>query len=451
MMDKKDQMLSAFKNITENQKGKTHVKGVLFYFEGHYYPVKLFLIAGDGTAGESRKLDYGHLLMIEDWIDAEAAQIFLTSLGESEIISLSSYNLTLGKGYIVDVLDNPNDITQRVGFSVAPNDYERKLLMQTRSFPNTLLTIWPSQVFIFRYQPDQKGQGVYYQNMSSPLPFKHDLPVFPDYHAALNYWLSKESGYIGNWTILCSFPLQLTRIQSVRYGKEKFVINVVTDDKNLEFLQCKYYVEYGSMNAEQGVFNPVESKTINVQEDVKRLYLILYDTREPEKVIDYRDYNWRDPFGTLHELDPEYDKENLEYLIRNGEDKHLEFKLLVNDQGKEFLETISSFSNTEGGLILIGVDDHGHVPGLDERQLESQQKRIIDLIRHHIEPQVEVVSKTIPYKDKTIVVVEVPKGQQPPYNYKDVGVFIRASATDRKATRDEIIRLLVKENDIQRQ
>jgi ATP-dependent DNA helicase RecG len=186
---------------------------------------------------------------------------------------------------------------------------------------------------------------------------------------------------------------------------------------------------------------------IDVNEDVKRLYLVLYDKREPEKVIDYRDFNWGDPFGALRELDLEYDVENLEYLIQNGEGKKLEFKLEINDKGKgEFLETISSFSNSEGGLILIGVDDNSNVKGLDEQQLERHQKSIVDLVRNWIEPQVDFAQKPVAYKDKKVLVVNVSKGQRPPYNYKDHGVYVRVSATDRLATRDDIL-VLVKQGE----
>ncbi len=60
------------------------------------------------------------------------------------------------------------------------------------------------------------------------------------------------------------------------------------------------------------------------------------------------------------------DKEYLEYLVRMGESRTLEFKasLRVNDGGKtdsditkKIIQTITSFANTDGGKLLIGYHE----------------------------------------------------------------------------------------------
>ena len=53
---------------------------------------------------------------------------------------------------------------------------------------------------------------------------------------------------------------------------------------------------------------------------------------------------------------------DIENLIRNGESKTVEFKAGFN---KETIETVVAFSNTRGGVIIIGVDNQGNMKGLD--------------------------------------------------------------------------------------
>ena len=62
----------------------------------------------------------------------------------------------------------------------------------------------------------------------------------------------------------------------------------------------------------------------------------------------------------------------LEELIEEGESQNIEFKDSLRLK-KEIGETISAFSNTRGGIILIGISDLGEVIGVEvgKRTLED--------------------------------------------------------------------------------
>lgn len=51
------------------------------------------------------------------------------------------------------------------------------------------------------------------------------------------------------------------------------------------------------------------------------------------------------------------DEKFLETLLINGEDEHTEFKTAKNSIPKDVLETISSFNNTDGGIIVLGISE----------------------------------------------------------------------------------------------
>ena len=54
--------------------------------------------------------------------------------------------------------------------------------------------------------------------------------------------------------------------------------------------------------------------------------------------------------------------EELEILVKQGEDYTLEFK---ENLGKKFSVEVVALANSMGGKILIGVDDNGNIIGTD--------------------------------------------------------------------------------------
>lgn len=53
----------------------------------------------------------------------------------------------------------------------------------------------------------------------------------------------------------------------------------------------------------------------------------------------------------------------LRNLIAGGENQQLDFKFEIND-ARKIARTLSAFSNTDGGRLLIGVKDNGRISGV---------------------------------------------------------------------------------------
>ena len=58
--------------------------------------------------------------------------------------------------------------------------------------------------------------------------------------------------------------------------------------------------------------------------------------------------------------------ENIQSLIASGECYNVEFKV------RELTEEICTFANADGGYLLFGVDNNGHVTGIN---LENDKRR----------------------------------------------------------------------------
>jgi ATP-dependent DNA helicase RecG len=90
------------------------------------------------------------------------------------------------------------------------------------------------------------------------------------------------------------------------------------------------------------------------------------------------------------------------------------------------MESISAFSNTKGGIVIIGVSDKSEVLGVDigKKTLESLANKIKQSTDPKVYPSIHV--EEIDDKDKPVVVIEVEEGKQKPVlasgrAYKRVG------------------------------
>lgn len=125
-------------------------------------------------------------------------------------------------------------------------------------------------------------------------------------------------------------------------------------------------------------------------------------------------------------------------LINKGEGYHLEFKL-EEENNEDFSKTIVCFANTDGGRILIGVDDDGNVVGVSD--LDKVMSRMDDIALNRCEPPIIIFQESIIIDEKKVVIVNVEKGNQRPYRTKSGHYYVRSSNRCRQATREELLRI----------
>jgi predicted HTH transcriptional regulator len=105
----------------------------------------------------------------------------------------------------------------------------------------------------------------------------------------------------------------------------------------------------------------------------------------------------------------------LKKLIAGGENQHLDFKFCVSDSRK-IARTLSAFSNSDGGKLLIGVRDNGSIAGIKS----DEEIYMVDTAAHlFCRPEISYTIKQHPAGGKTILEVEVMKGNRRPYQAQD--------------------------------
>lgn len=120
----------------------------------------------------------------------------------------------------------------------------------------------------------------------------------------------------------------------------------------------------------------------------------------------------------------------VEYIINQGEGLRIEFKEATNSVPNDMYETVVSFSNTDGGTILLGVDDDGIVKGIDSDASVKLQKDIVTALnsRACINPSIYVQPITVQLPDGLIMVIQIAASSQI-HDHKGV-IFIREFETD---------------------
>jgi type I restriction enzyme R subunit len=139
---------------------------------------------------------------------------------------------------------------------------------------------------------------------------------------------------------------------------------------------------------------------------------------------------------------------NAEELIKRGESKTLEFKSTLRWSLKEdrrddkgvthaALKTIAAFLNTEGGDLLVGVADDGSIVGIEQDQLEDDDKfmrHLAQVVRNGmggragtcIDPKIQ------PVQGKTVCVVSCQRSPEP--------VFLKWKGIEATAEGDFFVR-----------
>ena len=60
-----------------------------------------------------------------------------------------------------------------------------------------------------------------------------------------------------------------------------------------------------------------------------------------------------------------------------GESKNIEYKVSLPDKSEKYMKTIVAFANTQGGKLIVGVDDKTHqIVGVENSLLHFLQSSL---------------------------------------------------------------------------
>ncbi len=133
----------------------------------------------------------------------------------------------------------------------------------------------------------------------------------------------------------------------------------------------------------------------------------------------------------------------LNEIIENGENQHVEFKRKFTEPEKIAKEMIA-FANTHGGDLLFGIDDDKTVVGVESEKGEIEY---IDLAaRFFCEPELSFTIDIMHIYRKDVIVVHIPESRVKPHRLIENGkedsddskVYIRVKDKSVQASKETI-------------
>src|SRR5512133_1126096 len=137
-------------------------------------------------------------------------------------------------------------------------------------------------------------------------------------------------------------------------------------------------------------------------------------------------------------------------IITRGEDSRIQFK--TSDVREESLaQEMIAFSNTDGGLIFIGITPDNEVEGLNSTIITDKKidNRISNAANALIKPPIAVETENVLHPDGVVIVIKVYKGISKPYMDRSGNIYVKNGADKRKVTSpDELLRMFQSSNRI---
>lgn len=105
--------------------------------------------------------------------------------------------------------------------------------------------------------------------------------------------------------------------------------------------------------------------------------------------------------------------DELKRLVALGEGKHLEFKRRVPSPERIAKEVVA-FANSDGGKVLLGVDDDGQISGL--KDVQEELFLLENALERHCDPPIDFRISTLPVsRRREVLVIDVPNSADKPH------------------------------------
>ena len=125
--------------------------------------------------------------------------------------------------------------------------------------------------------------------------------------------------------------------------------------------------------------------------------------------------------------------QTLQNLIKKGESHLVEFKQAASS-AKDLAREITAFANTQGGTLIVGVDDKSKIIGV--KDFKQTEQIITNALNHNCQPSIQAAISQINISGKTLAVLEIKEGDRKPYEANHV-VYLRTGSSTRPASREE--------------
>ena len=132
--------------------------------------------------------------------------------------------------------------------------------------------------------------------------------------------------------------------------------------------------------------------------------------------------------------------ELLEIIARDEDSRH-QLKANVTNETSLAQEMIA-FSNTLGGMLIIGASDDGTISGLTREDMGRLSNLVSNAASQQVKPPINPITENLMLDEGLVMVIYISQGISKPYMDKNGVIWVKSGADKRKATaREEIQRM----------
>ncbi len=130
-------------------------------------------------------------------------------------------------------------------------------------------------------------------------------------------------------------------------------------------------------------------------------------------------------------------------IISKGESSKVQFKERIDDSYKVATEMVA-FSNSEGGLLIIGVNaKSGALNGLPFEEIETTNQLLSNAASDNVKSAIIIFSEQVPVNGNTLIVARIREGSDKPYRDNKGIIWVKNGSDKRKVvSNDELLRML---------
>ncbi|MCL2651870.1 MAG: ATP-binding protein, partial [Candidatus Azobacteroides sp.] len=134
--------------------------------------------------------------------------------------------------------------------------------------------------------------------------------------------------------------------------------------------------------------------------------------------------------------------EQIKPLIPQGETTTVQFKIRSEDAYKMGVEMVA-FSNTQGGMLIIGVDDKtGVISGLSFEEIQHTNTLLVNAASENVKPSIIITTETVNIDGHNIIVATIPKGKDKPYKDNKGIIWVKNGSDKRKVFSNAELRVM---------
>lgn len=125
-------------------------------------------------------------------------------------------------------------------------------------------------------------------------------------------------------------------------------------------------------------------------------------------------------------------------LLEQSENSALEFKT-EKVHPDSLAKEIVAFANSQGGTILLGINDKKDIEGIGGDR--NWEEWVANISRNNVTPPVLVEYCQVSIEDSIVGIVDVAKGRDKPYQTNKNQFLVRVGSTSRVASQSELMRM----------